>query len=229
VWILWASGAAVLIDKKKCLAFIGAVGFGGALFLLFANLYIDGFEEYVATDFNDLQYNEVGLLLGTSRYAYGGPNLYFVHRINAAAELYRAGKVKSILVSGDNSRASYNEPRDMNEALIAAGVNAEDIYLDYAGFSTLDSVVRASKVFNIKSLTVISQQFHCERAIYIARAHGIKAVGYAAKDVSGASATRVKVREYLARAKAVMDVAIIGTEPTYYGDDPYEIGSYEEG
>jgi len=217
------------ISKKRCLAFIGAVGFGGALFLLFANLYIDGFGEYVTTDLDSLKYNQVGLLLGTSRYAYGHPNLYFVNRINAAAELYRAGKVKSILISGDNSMASYNEPQDMKEALVAAGVNAEDIYLDYAGFSTLDSVVRASKVFNIKSLTVISQQFHCERAIYIARAHGINAVGYAAKDVSGALATRVKFREYLARAKAVMDIAIIGTEPKYYGDDPYRIGSYEEG
>ena len=117
----------------------------------------------------------------------------------------------------------------MKEALITAGVNAKDIYLDYAGFSTLDSVVRASKVFNIESLTVISQQFHCERAIYIARAHGIKAVGYAAKDVSGALTTKVKLREYLARAKAVMDIAIIGTEPRYYGDDAYKIGSYEEG
>ena len=216
-------------SKKKCLAFIGVVGFGSVLFLLFANLYIDGFEKYVATDCNSLQYNKVGLLLGTSKYAYGRPNLYFVNRINAAVELYRAGKVKYILVSGDNSSRSYNEPQDMKEALIAAGVNAEDIYLDYAGFSTLDSVVRASKVFDIKSLTVISQQFHCERAIYIARAHGIEAVGYAAKDVSGASATRVKFREYLARAKAVMDIAIIGTEPTYYGDDPYEIGSHKEG
>jgi SanA protein len=217
------------INKAKCLVLIGAVGFGGALFVLLANLYIDGFGEYVATDFKDLPYNKVGLLLGTSRYAHGRPNLYFVHRINAAAELYRAGKVKYILVSGDNSRASYNEPQDMKEALIAAGVSAEDIYLDYAGFSTLDSVVRASKVFNIQSLTVISQQFHCERAIYIARAHEINAVGYAARDVSGASATRVKFREYLARAKAVMDVAIMGTEPKYYGDDPYKIGSYEEG
>ena len=217
------------IGKKKCLAFIGVVGFGSVLFLLFANLYIDGFEEYVATDCNSLQYNKVGLLLGTSKYAHGRPNLYFVNRINAAVELYRAGKVKYILVSGDNSRESYDEPQDMKEALIAAGINAEDIYLDYAGFSTLDSVVRASEVFNIESLTVISQQFHCERAIYIARAHGIEAVGYAAKDVSGASATRVKFREYLARAKAVMDIAIIGTEPTYYGDDPYEIGSYKEG
>jgi SanA protein len=197
-------------NRKKCLAFIGAVGFGGVLFVLLANLYVDRFEEYVTTDFNDLPYNDVGLLLGTSRYAYGHPNLYFVHRINAAAELYRAGKIESILVSGDNSRISYNEPQDMKEALIAAGVHAEDIYLDYAGFSTLDSVVRASKV-------------------YIARAHGINAVGYAAKDVFGASATRVKLREYLARAKAVMDVAIVGTEPTYYGDDPYRIGSYEEG
>jgi SanA protein len=218
------------INKMKCLAFIGVVGFGGALFLLFANLYIDGFGEYVATDYNSLQYNEVGLLLGTSKYAYGGrPNLYFLNRINAAAELYGTGKVKYILVSGDNSRVSYNEPQDMKEALIAAGVSAEDIYLDYAGFSTLDSVVRASKVFNIESLTVISQQFHCERAIYIARAHGIKAVGYAARDVSGALATRVKFREYLARAKAVIDIAIIGTEPRYYGDDPYKIGSYKEG
>jgi SanA protein len=217
------------INKRKCVAFIGAVGLGGALFLLFANLYIDGFEEYVATDFNDLPYNKVGLLLGTSKYAHGRLNLYFANRINAAAELYRAGKVKYVLVSGDNSRASYNEPQDMKEALVAAGVNAEDIYLDYAGFSTLDSVVRASKVFNIQSLTVISQQFHCERAIYIARAHGINAVGYAAKDVFGASATRVKLREYLARAKAVMDIAIMGTEPKYYGDDPYEIGSYKEG
>jgi len=218
------------INKKKCLAFIGVVGLGSVLFLLFANSHINGFEEYVAIDFNDLQYNEVGLLLGTSKYAYGGrPNLYFLNRINAAAELYRTGKVKYILVSGDNSRVSYNEPQDMKEALIAAGVRAEDIYLDYAGFSTLDSVVRASKVFNIQSLTVISQQFHCERAIYIARAHGFKSVGFSARDVSGSLATRVQFREYLSRGKAVMDIAIIGTEPTYYGDDPYEIGSHEEG
>ncbi len=217
------------INKKKCLALIGAVGLGGMLFLLLANLYIDGFGEDVATDLSSLPYNDVGLLLGTSKSAYGHPNLYFVNRINAAAELYRAGKIRYVLVSGDNSRLSYNEPQDMKEALIAAGVHAEDIYLDYAGFSTLDSVVRASKVFNIKSLTVISQQFHCERAIYIARAHGISAVGYAAKDVSGAITTKVKLREYLARAKAVMDVTIMGTEPKYYGDDPYQIGSYEEG
>jgi SanA protein len=213
------------INKKKLSAFILMAGIAGALLLVIANVHINGYDEYVAKDYNRLQYNKVGLLLGTSKYAYGRPNLYFANRIDTAVALYKAGKIECLLVSGDNSRKNYNEPQDMKEALVKPGVNAEDIYLDYAGFSTLDSVVRANRVFNVKSMTIISQQFHCERAIYIARAHGVEAVGYAAKDVSGALSTKVKLREYLARAKAVMDVAIIRREPKFYGDDPYKIGS----
>ena len=98
----------------------------------------------------------------------GNNNLYFDYRILAAVELYKAGKIKYILISGDNRKKDYNEPEEMKKALIQKGVPAKFIYLDYAGFRTLDSVVRAKEVFGQNQLTIISQRFHNERAIYLA-------------------------------------------------------------
>ena len=111
---------------------------------------------------------KVGLLLGTSRNLDNGqPNLYFRYRIQAAVELYQAGKIEHLIVSGDNSTKRYNEPADMQAALIEKGIPAERIHLDYAGFRTLDSVVRAHAIFGQQQFTIISQPFHNARAVYI--------------------------------------------------------------
>lgn len=162
--------------------------------------------------------NEVGLVLGTSHRARGGGgNPYFNHRIAAALELYRAGKVRHLLLSGDNGTMSYNEPREMRRALMAAGVDSARITLDFAGFRTLDSVVRAKQVFGQQRFTVISQRFHNERAVYLARHLGIEAIGFDAPDPQAWWGPRVWLRERLARVKVFLDL-IMGTQPRFLGE-----------
>lgn len=164
-------------------------------------------------DIDSIPKNKVGLLLGASKLAPSGNiNLFYKHRIDAAIELYKAGKIDFILVSGDNSRKSYDEPTDFKNDLIAKGVPAERIFLDYAGFRTLDSIVRAKEIFGQNSFTIISQQFHNQRAIYIAQHFNIDAIAYNAKDVY-----KTPGREYLARAKANLDL-LFNVKPKFLGD-----------
>jgi SanA protein len=160
---------------------------------------------------------EVGLVLGTSKYANGRLNSFYSARIRAAAELYQAGKIKAILVSGDNGRADYNEPEQMKADLVALGVPAEYITADYAGFRTLDSIYRAGEVFGLSSYIVVSQEFHLERAIYLADQRGHDVIGYAARTPSGYWGRRVRAREVLARAMAIVDVALL-REPRFLGE-----------
>lgn len=162
------------------------------------------------------------LVLGcTERLADGRTNLYFTRRIAAAAELFHAGRVGALIVSGDNSREDYDEPTAMKEALVRAGVPAECVYCDYAGLRTLDSVVRAEEIFGQRRFVVVSQHFHTERAVYLARAHGLEAFGFDAQALGGAAGARTRARELAARVAAVLDVAF-GTTPKFLGP-PIEI------
>ncbi|MGK0368224.1 MAG: SanA protein [Bacteroidia bacterium] len=162
---------------------------------------------------------KVGLLLGTAKYVKGGwINLYYTHRITAAVELYKAGKIEYILISGDNGSESYDEPTLMREDLMAAGIPESAIYLDYAGFRTLDSVVRCKRIFGELDILVISQQFHNERAVYIARAKGMQAIGYNAQDVNAKYGFKTRIREYLARTKMFLDLWF-GKEPKFLGEE----------
>lgn len=163
--------------------------------------------------------NRVALLLGTNpRGRNGHPNPYYLNRLAAAVELFAQGKVDRILISGDNSRKTYSEPEQMKEDLVAMGIPDSVIYLDYAGFRTLDSVVRAKEIFGQSRFTVISQHFHNERALYFARCYGIDAVAFDAGDVSSRGwRLRMKLRESLARVKAVWDV-FIGKRPHFLGE-----------
>ncbi|MCD8043802.1 MAG: YdcF family protein [Tannerellaceae bacterium] len=176
----------------------------------------------IYNDVTSIPYNKTGLLLGTSptlRSGMGNP--YFQNRITAAVELYKAGKIKYILVSGDNHRVDYNEPEEMRKALINAGVPENVIYLDYAGFRTLDSIVRAKEIFGQESFTIISQKFHNERAVYIASWYGLDTVGYNAKDVSLSVGLKVQVRELFARVKVFIDF-LFNKSPKFLGD-PIEL------
>ncbi len=164
----------------------------------------------------DVPKNRVCLLLGTSKSSSLGPNPYFHNRIDATANLYKAGKVERILVTGDNGTKRYNEPTDMRDALIKKGVPKDDIVLDFAGFRTLDSVVRSKEVFGQDRITIVSQRFHNERALYIAKWKGIDAVAYNAADVTSKRAWKVLLRERFARVKMFIDL-IIGTEPKFLG------------
>lgn len=146
----------------------------------------------------------------------GLDNLYYTRRIAAAAELYKAGKVRCLIVSGDNHVKGYDEPSDMKDSLVAAGVPAERIVCDYAGFRTLDSVVRAKEVFGLDSFLVVSQRDHARRAVFLARGFGADAYGYAAPDVNGRYSVKTTIREQFAKFKAVLDV-IIRRKPRFLG------------
>ena len=161
----------------------------------------------------------VGLVLGTSRETrHGKPNLHFNQRIGAAAALFRAGKVRHLLVSGDNHIASYDEPDDMRAALMAAGVPASAITCDYAGFRTLDSVVRAKEIFGLSQCTIISEEFHCPRALWIALQHGLDAIAFAAPDVGLKSwSLRADVREQFARSWCAVDLYLLHRAPKFLG------------
>lgn len=173
---------------------------------------------YVTDDINKLNSVKVGLVLGTSRNVKGGSrNTFFFNRIDAAAELFESGKIKYIIVSGDNGEKDYNEPQDMREELVKKGIPDSVIFLDYAGFRTLDSVIRAREIFGQKTFIIISQKFHNERAVYLARKNGIEAYGYNAKEVEPMQGVKTKVREFFARDKVFVDL-LFGVDPKFVGE-----------
>ena len=174
-------------------------------------------ESYVYNSIDEIPKNKVGLVLGTSKWSRTGQvNLFFKYRIDAAVELYEKGKIEFILVSGDNALVEYNEPKSFKEELIKRGIPENKIFLDYAGFRTLDSVVRASKVFGQESYTVISQEFHNKRAVYIASLNNLNVIGFNAKDVNKNYGFKVYLREYLARTKVFVDI-LFNVEPKFLG------------
>lgn len=173
---------------------------------------------YLTSDTAKLKPVKAGLLLGTIRTVRSGtPNPFFFNRIKAAAMLYHSGKVKVIIVSGDNSKQSYNEPEDMKQELIKLGVPESAIYMDYAGFRTLDSVVRCRDIFGQQQYVIISQRFHNQRAVFLARQKGIDAYGFNADDVTAMQGIKTNLREYLACDKAMLDL-LINRQPRFYGN-----------
>jgi SanA protein len=159
----------------------------------------------------------VALVLGCSPKVAGLPNLFYTHRMAAAVALYQAGKVKAFIVSGDNATHQYDEPTAMKADLVALGIPADIIYCDYAGFRTLDSVLRAETIFDQKRFLIVSQHFHNERAIFLARQHGLEPEGFDAKDVSRQFAPTTFYRELLARVQAVIDVLVLDKQPKFAG------------
>src|SRR5690554_7338241 len=186
-------------------------------------------KNYTFSKASEIKKNRVGLVLGTSKYYKGGGlNLYFKNRIDATVELFNAKKIDFILVSGDNSTMSYNEPMNFKKELLKRGIPEEVIFLDLAGFRTLDSVVRAKEIFGQVEITIISQKFQNERAIFIAKNKGIKAIGFNAKDMEGTHGLKVKFREYFARTKAFIDIAF-HVQPRFYGEKvPIGINQVED-
>lgn len=175
---------------------------------------------YTSTE--TVPYRKTGLLLGTSPTLKSEKeNPYFTHRIEAATALYRAGKIRNILISGENSSLEYNEPEAMRVALLRAGVPDSVIYVDYAGFRTIDSVIRAKEIFGRDSITVISQPFHNIRALYIARHYGLEAVAYNAEDVAGYAGIHQQLREHGARVRLFAELYLLDYTPHFLGKKEY--------
>lgn len=169
-------------------------------------------------DVRDIPHRHAALLLGTSpKVSNGNTNKYFTYRIDACATLYKAGKVDRIIVSGDNHHRNYNEPEAMRKALIQRGIPNRSIFLDYAGFRTLDSVVRAREIFGQSSYIIVSQRFHNERAIFIAKKKGIDAIGFNARDAHLKYGLKTRIREIFARCKVFLDI-VFGKKPHFLGE-----------
>lgn len=178
---------------------------------------------------DSIPYRKVALVLGTNPQAKinGKENLYFNYRIDKAAELYFAGKVSYLLLSGDNSREDYNEPEAMRDSLLAKGIPEKVIVLDYAGFRTLDSVVRCKEIFGQDSITIVSQYFHNERAIYIADKRGLNVIAINAKDGKiWKYPPRRILREWISRVKLFVD-ELTNKQPHFLGER-IQIGISEE-
>jgi len=184
--------------------------------------------DYVFNSLNKIPAQRVGMVLGTSRFVSAGKkNPFFYNRIQAAKSLYFSGKVQYLILSGDNRYFSYNEPREMRRELLRMGIPDSVIFMDFAGFRTLDSVVRGKRVFKLNRFIIISQEFHCRRAVYIARKHGIEATAYVAENPPDSFAWTVIWREYLARVSMMLDLYVFDTSPYFLGDEELPARAYE--
>ena len=158
-------------------------------------------------DTASVPHREVGLLLGTSPIGRSGnPNQFFLRRIDATVALWEAGKYDQLLISGGNFPDSFNEPEEMKARLVERGVPADIITLDGKGFRTINSIEKAKELFDGKTVTIISQEFHNERALYLAKVNGLDAIAYNAGNTNSRRwRFQMKCREALARVKAVFE------------------------
>jgi SanA protein len=188
-------------------------------FFIFSNLWIvKSTKNRVFSDLSKVPHHRIALVLGTShRTAKGAPNPFFEKRIETAAELYKKGKIDHLILSGDNRTIYYNEPMAMLKALLKKGVPASAITLDYAGLRTLDSIVRCKEIFGQSKFIIITQPFHSYRALFISRYHDINAIAMVAEEPDFEYSFKVRIREYLARTKAVLDLYVLKTTPRFLG------------
>ena len=189
------------------------------LMIICNQIVVNNAKEKAFSDIDSIKYNKVGLLLGTTPQARitKVKNYFFIYRLDAAEQLYRAGKIEKILISGDeNSLDGINEPECMRDSLVARGIPASNVILDGKGYRTINSVINANKVFGLKSFTIISQEFHNERALYQAEHLGLDVENiqaFNAKMPKSRRAYITSIREYFARVKMFLDLF------TYKGSD----------
>lgn len=192
----------------------------GVAVLCISNIWVVGStKSNVFSEAEKLPEHRMALVLGTSHKTTAGlPNQFFEKRMDTAAELFKSGKIDHFIVSGDNRTKFYNEPFEMQKALVSRGVPITAITLDYAGLRTLDSVVRSKEIFGQDKIIIITQPFHSYRALFISQYYGIDAVAMVASDPGLEISFKVRIREYFARTKAVLDLYVLKTEPRFLGE-----------
>ncbi len=184
----------------------------GIVFTIVSNVVIiSKTKSNIYHNITDVPQRELALVLGTSKNTTKGEaNSFFDNRIKAATDLYNLGTVKKLLLSGDNRTIYYNEPSDMKKALMENGVPESAIMIDTAGFRTIESVSRCAKVFKQKDIVVITQEFHAFRALFISQYYDMNAIAFTAQEVPVYSSTKVNIREFFARPKAIYDLYFTG-------------------
>ena len=163
---------------------------------------------HVYSDVQEIPYRDTGLLLGTNPLGRTGrPNQFFLRRIDATVALYEAGKIKRLIISGARTSQLYDEPESMRQALLSRGLPDSIIIKDGEGFHTIASIKRAKEVFGADSLTIISQQFHNERALFMAKYNGVNAIAFNAANTSSRKWRVIMMcRECISRVKAVLSM-----------------------
>lgn len=199
----------------KCGLAVGGLGVGVTTYAYFTAVWASHGRLFDKVE--DLPVTKIGLVFGTTDRVNGRENPYFRYRIDAAEAVWNSGKLEVIIVSGDNLSPYYNEPEKMKRALVERGIPADRIVSDPRGLRTLDSVVRAKESIGSDTVLMISQRFQNERAIYLAKANGIKAYGFNARDVGLMAGMKTKVREVGARVKMWLDVNFLNTRPIHLG------------
>jgi SanA protein len=209
----------LLLNRRFIILFLLTFFILSATAIYFSNREIENIAgNKLFDDVKLIPENHVGLLLGTSKFlGFNHKNEYYFNRIEAARILMLEGKIHYLVISGDNSTEHYNEPQMMKQDLVLAGINPSRIYLDFAGFRTFDSVVRLKEIFCQSSVTIISQRFHNERAVYIAEKEGLHAIAFNATDVTYMSGFKTNAREKLARVKVFVDY-FFRIKPKFLGE-----------
>lgn len=169
-------------------------------------------------DLNEAPDVEVILVLGASITPQKEPSLMLAERLDAAIEIYKEGHSDKIIVSGDHDSIYYNEVGVMKAYLVENGIPEQDIFMDHAGFSTYESMVRAKEIFGVESLIISTQSYHLKRAVYIARALDMEGYGVTADDGFNPYVLKYRYREFLARIKDFVYVHVVRPEPTHLGD-----------
>lgn len=198
---------------------VAGLALGGVVSLVVASAWVvRRASPYVYATLDEVPPRTVAIVPGCRVYADGSPSATLEDRLTAALELHDAGKVRKILVSGDHGRRGYDEVGAMHDWLVARGVPDEDVFLDHAGFRTLDTMQRAARIFEVDDAIVCTQEFHLSRSVFLARDAGIDAVGYVADRRVYPARRSNEVRELFARTRAVLDVYVLHTEPELLGD-----------
>lgn len=205
---------------KRLLIRSGLAFLAGLLILMGFNVWmVQRSAGRVAGNPSEVPVCSVALVLGTSKTVRSGrTNVHWRGRMDAAAALYKAGRVQRFLVSGDNRRTDYNEPRDMRDGLMERGVPEGVITLDLAGLRTLDSVIRAKEIFGVTECVIVSDDYHLPRALWLADRRGMTVSGFHGPPLPWSLSGITRAREWLARFNATLDEWVLGTKAQHYGD-----------
>lgn len=202
-----------LITKKSIFIFTGLC----LLIVLSIPFYVKyKTQDYIFANLENVTNKDFAIVLGAAIVNNHQPGIFLKYRLDDVITLYETGKIKKIIISGDNGVNDHDEISVMNNYLLKNGVPQEIIFGDYAGFDTYSTMERADKVFDIKNAIIVSQGFHLPRAIYIARTKGIDATGYATKQSFGK--VRYFLREYFATIKSFFD-CLVNRKSRYYGKE----------
>lgn len=207
-----------MIVSRKIFKYLLFAGLSGMLFIVVLRVYIISSTKKVTySSSNEVPFAYTALVLGAHVSKSGLPSHFLKDRLDIALELYKEKKVKKLLLSGDHGTVIYDEVNNMRDYLLERGVPTEDIFLDHAGFDTYNSVVRADKIFEVKEMVIVTQEFHLPRALFIANGKKLKAYGMIADRTNYGSLTYLRVRETIAGVKAFFEV-LINKKPRYLGE-----------